>query len=242
MQQPTNFNTKAANGNGNGKIVELNIPQSLEAEEAVLGSLLIDRDLIVTVASVVKPQHFFSQERASIYQAILNLYSTGVPGDLKTVRDELKAMQLLGTEPGQIKGSYLLKLMEATPTPVHVQYYANIILNYWLARKLIAEGSHMVASSYQGREESTKLLADFAERLQNLAVLVKGRESPHFTTHEKSLEHFVKVASDWTKSVIWKIRPTRKAQKPCHPYGLAGQSSMVETGPSLRYYLYYRLH
>src|SRR6476469_6566882 len=95
-----------------GKTVELSIPQCPDAEEAVLGSLLIDRDLIVTVASILKPGHFFSQERANVYQAILNLYSTGVPGDLITVRDELKAMQLLGDEPGQIKGSYLLRLME----------------------------------------------------------------------------------------------------------------------------------
>lgn len=196
MQQPTNFNGRSSNNNSNGKLMELNIPQNPEAEEAVLGSLLIDRDLIVTVASILKPGHFFSLERANVYQAILNLYSTGVPGDLITVRDELKAMQLLGDEPGQIKGSYLLRLMEATPTPVHVQYYANIILNYWLARKLIAAGSHIVASSYQGKEESSRLLAEFIERMQNLAVLVKGRESAHFTTHEKSLDHFVKVASD----------------------------------------------
>src|SRR5436305_14139841 len=99
MQQPTNFNGRSSNSNG--KLVELNIPQNPEAEEAVLGSLLIDRDLIVTVASILKPGHFFSQERANVYQAILNLYSTGVPGDLITVRDELKAMQLLGDEPGQ---------------------------------------------------------------------------------------------------------------------------------------------
>src|SRR5947209_813227 len=100
MHQPTNFNCKTSGGNG--KLIELNVPQNPEAEEAVLGSLLIDRDLIATVASIVRPHHFFSQDRASIYQAILNLYLTGIPADIITVRDELKAMQLLGKEPGQI--------------------------------------------------------------------------------------------------------------------------------------------
>jgi replicative DNA helicase len=196
MHQPTNFNGKTSGSTGNGRLVELNIPQNPEAEEAVLGSLLIDRDLIATVASMLKPQHFFNQDRANVYQAILNLYSTGIPADLITVRDELKAMQLLGNEPGQIKGSYLLRLMEATPTPVHVQYYADIVLNYWLARRLISEGSNLVASSYQGQLESNKILADFVERLQNLSVLVRGRESPYFTSHEKSLDHFVTLATD----------------------------------------------
>lgn len=194
MHQPTNFNGKTSGGNG--KVVELNVPQSPEAEEAVLASLLIDLDLIATVASVVRPQHFFSQDRANIYQAILNLYSTGIPGDLITVRDELKAMQLLGEEPGQIKGSYLLRLMVATPTPVHVQYYADIVLNYWLARRLISEGSNLVATSYHGQLEPNKVLADIVERLQNLSVVVRGRESPYFTSHEKSLEHFVTLATD----------------------------------------------
>jgi hypothetical protein len=61
MQQPTNFNGRSSDGNNsNNKLVELKIPQNPEAEEAVLGSLLIDRDLIVTVASILKPGHFFS--------------------------------------------------------------------------------------------------------------------------------------------------------------------------------------
>src|SRR3712207_6251278 len=90
---------------------DLPVPHSVEAEEAVLGSLLIDRDTITKVAPVLKPLHFFNQERATLYQTILNLYADSTPADLVTLRIELKAMNALGEGEGQVKSSYLLKLM-----------------------------------------------------------------------------------------------------------------------------------
>jgi replicative DNA helicase len=165
--------SNSGSGSGSGsndkfsgnKQIQLEIPHNPEAEEAVLGSLLIDRDLIALVAPVLEPYHFFNRERSGIYRALLNLYVKEVPGDLVTVRNELKTMQLLGERPEMVSSTYLLKLMQATPTPVHALYYTNILHNFWLARKLIVEGSRMVASSYGGPNKASEILAENLERM-----------------------------------------------------------------------------
>jgi DnaB-like helicase N terminal domain len=103
--------------------IEKAIPHNPEAEEAVIGSLLIDRDIILKVAGILEPSDFFSFERGSIYQAILDLYANRAPADLITLRNELRERGLLGEEEGQVRSSYLINLMRSTPTPVHVQHY-----------------------------------------------------------------------------------------------------------------------
>lgn len=204
MAQFSNFGSGPRTGSGSNDKdkftgntqIQLEIPQNVEAEEAVLGSLLIDRDLIALVAPVLEPFHFFNRERSGIYRALLNLYVKEIPGDLVTVRNELKTMQLLGEGPEMVSSSYLLKLMQATPTPVHVLYYAKILHSFWLARKLIGEGSRMVASSYGGPNKADEILAENLERMQHLATIVIGRDNPHFTSHESSQEHFIKLAEE----------------------------------------------
>ncbi len=112
---PTSSSSHTGPGSNSG--VEPVLPHSKEAEEAVLGSLLIDRDTITLVAPTLKPQHFFGQERALLLQALLNLYAAEIPGDMVTIKNELKTMGVLseqGGGEGQVRSSYLLRLMQAT--------------------------------------------------------------------------------------------------------------------------------
>ncbi len=199
LSKAKNFNQPAPNNSRQSETIIKEgavVPHSSEAEEAVLGSLLLDRDLITVVAPVLKPRHFFSRARANFYQALLNLYSEQTPGDLVTIRNELKALGVLGEGEDQVSSSYVFHLMQSTPTPIHVKYYVNIMLNSWLARQLISEGTQLVASSYKSEVEANQLLGETVNRLQTLATSLKGREAPYLMSHERSLEHFLRVVKD----------------------------------------------
>ena len=177
-------------GNDNGTDV-MPVPQSVEAEEAVLGAMLIDREIISTVAPVLQPHHFFSEARAFIYQALLNLYSEHTPADLVTVRNELKALEVLGDGDGQVKLAYVLNLMKATPSPVHCEYYVQIVIKHWLARQIMQEcaSTFGTAQSGPGISEPSQLLADHANRLQALSASLTNLNPAYFLSHEKSLDY-----------------------------------------------------
>ena len=94
-------------------------PHNLEAEQSMLGSLLIDRDAIIRVASSVKADDFYSSANGAIYQAIRDLYDRREPTDLVTLTDELSRSDRLN----QVGGvAYLSSLLNVVPTSVHVEF------------------------------------------------------------------------------------------------------------------------
>ena len=165
------------------------IPHSVEAEEAVLGSLLIDRDLVATVASLLKPEHFFSEARANLYRAILSLYSDRTPADAVMLKAELKVLGVLGEGDGQVSMAYLIRLMHDTPSPVHIEYYLKIVLKHWLARQLIAECSQSIADAFEPATEPNQALANLSGRLQELAGRITSQQAGYFLSHETSLDY-----------------------------------------------------
>ncbi|HEX2916857.1 MAG TPA: DnaB-like helicase N-terminal domain-containing protein [Chloroflexia bacterium] len=183
-------NTGPYSGPGGPSGEELPVPHSIEAEEAVLGSLLIDRDTISTVAPVLKPEHFFSQERASLYRTLLELYTAGTPADLVTVRSVLIALGALGDGEGQVRQAYLLALMRKTPSPVHAGHYAQIVFKHYLARELIRECSRTINQACQGEGLTAplELLAIHSRRLQSLEAKATNLHPAYFLSHEESLD------------------------------------------------------
>ncbi|MBI4091430.1 replicative DNA helicase [candidate division WWE3 bacterium] len=113
-------------------------PQNLEAENSVLGSLLIDKDAIVRIADFLKPGHFYKQSNSIIYSAILALYEKREPADLVTVPDELKRSKTLKDIGGV---SYLAELVNSVPTAANIEYYAHIIKDHAVRRNLISAAS-----------------------------------------------------------------------------------------------------
>jgi len=99
-------------------------PQSLEAEESVLGSILIDRDAIVEVAPILKPDDFYRAANGSIYRAMLDLYERREPVDIVTVAETLERTEDLEAIGGR---TYLSSLANKTPTAVHAVPYARIV-------------------------------------------------------------------------------------------------------------------
>ena len=93
-------------------------PRNLEVEASVLGALLIDHDAIVKVVEFLRPEHFYRQIHASIFEAILTLYEKREPADLITVPAQLKKMNRLD-EVGGV--TYLTELVSAVPTASNIE-------------------------------------------------------------------------------------------------------------------------
>jgi replicative DNA helicase len=136
-------------------------PHNLEAEQSVLGSLLIDRDAIIRIASFVRPSDFYRAANSLIFQAVLDLYNRREPPDLITLVDELRRNNRLDDAGGE---AYLSELIAAVPTAVHVEYYARIVERTAVLRRLIDAGSQIVGIGFDESQEVEDAL-DNAERL-----------------------------------------------------------------------------
>ena len=99
-------------------------PQSVEAEQSVLGSILIDRDAVIEVAEFLKPEDFYRQAHAKVYAVILDLFERREPIDIVTVAEALERSEDLEAIGGR---AYLGTLSNATPTAVHATQYARIV-------------------------------------------------------------------------------------------------------------------
>ncbi len=126
------------------------IPFDLNSERATLGSILLERDVIITIASWLIPDYFYLEKHAWVYEAMLACYHQRIPPDLSTVAAELRRHERL--EPiGGI--SYLGELSAAVPTAVHIEHYARIVERTALLRRLIEVGGKITALGYDERED-----------------------------------------------------------------------------------------
>ncbi len=159
-------------------------PHNIEAEQSVLGSLLIDRDAIIKVASQVKPEDFYHGANGLIYQAILDLYNRREPTDFLTLSDELTRRERLD----QVGGvAYLSSLLSAVPTAVHVEYYGKIVERSATLRRLIDAGAAIVGIGYRDGIDTEEAL-DAAERA--IFDVSQRRSSRDFQSISEVLERF----------------------------------------------------
>ncbi len=115
-------------------------PQNLEAEMALIGSLLVDREIAGVVAEIVKPEDFYAHVHETIYQAIIDLYDRGEPLDKITVSEELQRRNMLERVGGL---SYLSSLMDTVQTAASATYYAKIVREKATLRGLIHAGTEI---------------------------------------------------------------------------------------------------
>lgn len=154
--------------------VTVPVPTALEAERAVLGSLLLDRDSVIRVAGTLEPGDFFHEGHAAIYAAILALYARREPPDLVTVTSEL---QRHGTEALAGGSAYLVGLWTATPTAVHIDYYAGIVLRAALGRNAIQAGSRIAGLGYDQDLDSEALLVKIEAEIARLRARRRARSA-----------------------------------------------------------------
>jgi replicative DNA helicase len=125
-------------------------PQSIEAEQSVLGAVLIDRDAMIEIADFLKPEDFYRQAHARIYAVMLDLSERREPIDIVTVSESLERTGDLETIGGR---AYLGTLTNQTPTAVHAAQYARIVERKAVLRNLIAAAGKIAGIGYEDPSE-----------------------------------------------------------------------------------------
>lgn len=137
------------------------LPSNPEAEQAVLGSLLLDPTTVSVVAPSLRPSDFYDERNGWIYAAILALEEDGVGADFVTLTDELDRRGQLHQVGG---AACVMDLINATPTAIHVEHYADLVLRLASDRAAIRVAGLAVARAYEGRGEGLDLLAQLVEK------------------------------------------------------------------------------
>lgn len=130
-------------------------PHSEDAEQSVLGAILIDKDAVTLVSEFLQPLHFYNDSHARIYEAILSLYEKRRPIDLVTLTEELKKRKVL-SEIGGV--SYLTDLVNRVPTAANVEHYGHIIRDHHTKRELIRTASSVSEMAFAADGEVTEVL------------------------------------------------------------------------------------
>ncbi|OGE38127.1 replicative DNA helicase [Candidatus Daviesbacteria bacterium RIFCSPLOWO2_01_FULL_39_12] len=121
-------------------------PQNIQAEQSLLGSLLIDKDAIVRISEIVRPFDFYrSEQHGAIFEAIQSLFERREPIDLVTVTEELKRRGFYDRVGGS---AYLTSLVNVVPTAAHIEHYAKIIKEHAVRRNLISQATTLIEKSY----------------------------------------------------------------------------------------------
>ncbi|HNS51791.1 MAG TPA: replicative DNA helicase [Anaerolineae bacterium] len=136
-------------------------PQNLEAEEAVLGALLIDPDAVIRLATILRPEDFYREKHAWIYDCILALHERREPVDFLTLCDELDRRGQLNEVGGT---AFITSLISAVPTSIHAEHYARIVERASVRRRLIDAAGQIAVLAYQ-ESEDVKEVVDRAEQI-----------------------------------------------------------------------------
>lgn len=130
-------------------------PHSREAEESVLGALLLDKDAIISVAEFLYPDDFYDERHKEIYKAIVSLYEDRTPVDVLTVTEKLKQQKYIKKIGGT---SYLTDIANKVPTAAHVEHYGRIVKDLSIKRSLMQAGSRIVEMSLNEGLTSSDLM------------------------------------------------------------------------------------
>ncbi len=152
-------------------------PQDMAAEQSVLGGMLLSKDAIADVLERLRPGDFYRPAHQSVYDAILDLYGRGEPADAITVSAELDRRGLLKRVGG---APYLHTLISTVPTAANAGYYAGIVAEKSLLRRLVEAGTRVVQYGYAGAEG-----ADVAE------VVDRAQAEIYDVTERRAAEDFV---------------------------------------------------
>ncbi len=136
-------------------------PQNLEAEQAVLGSMLLDRSAVERAAEILKPEDFYRDAHRHIFDAILTLAARDEPVDAITLTEELRSRDIFDSVGGQM---YLVILMEAPSTSANIEFYAKLVEEKAILRKLLEAGSQIQGLAHSDFETIDEVV-DRAERI-----------------------------------------------------------------------------
>src|SRR3954454_23891514 len=163
-------------GDGRGGQVQVarTPPQDLVAEQSVLGGMLLSKDAIADVVEVLRPGDFYRPAHQTIYDAIIDLYGRGEPADPVTVGAELTRDGTLAKIGG---GAYLHTLISSVPTAANAGYYAEIVRERAILRRLVEAGTRIVQLGYGAAGGMGGDVNDVVDRAQQAVYEVTDRRT-----------------------------------------------------------------
>lgn len=141
-------------------------PQNVEAEQAVLGAMLLSHDAVIVAMEKLQSQDFYRDVHRIIFEAMEHLHRENKEIDVITLPDELKRMKKLDDVGGL---EYVLNLPNLVGSAANIEYYANIVAEKALARNLISTCTELTTKAYDGQKETEALLDDAERRILQLS-------------------------------------------------------------------------
>jgi len=170
------------------EFTELIPPSNLEAEEALLGCILIDHQSLYDVAHIVSGGDFFRETHRFIYEAIQELDRKSAPIDIITVSDNLRRNEFLEEVGGE---AYIIGLINVVPTSINVLSYAKIVKSTAIRRRLIAAASQVASIAFDESEDIDQVLSTAEQAIFDVAHLRQSRQATHIK--EIAAEHMERM-------------------------------------------------
>ena len=150
-------------------------PHDIEAEQAVIGSMLTDKDAVISALEILKPEDFYRDDNKAIFTSIINLYTKGEPIDFITVKSQLvedgKLEQVGGVE-------YIATLPDKVPTTANVEQYIQIVEEKSILRKLIKTSNEIIELGYSQVEETDAIIEQAEKKIFDM---MKNRNQKGYT-------------------------------------------------------------
>ena len=163
-------------------------PHDLEAEQAIIGSMLTDRDAVISSIEVLKEEDFYREDNRAIYAAILNLYNRSEPIDIITVKAELESMgkfeQVGGLE-------YLAELPEKVPTTANAEKYIKIVEEKSILRRLIKTANEIIELGYSPTEDVEDIMEGAEKKIFD--IMQQKNQKSYTPIKDVLVESFTKL-------------------------------------------------
>ena len=150
------------------------LPHSIEAEQSVIGSMLMNRDAIIAAAEIITANDFYQHQYGVMFEAMVELFNENKPVDLVTVQNRLKEKDV---PPVVASLDFVRDIMNTVPTSVNIKSYANIVREKAVLRRLIKVNEEIANACYGGKEPLEDILAETEKRIFDL---LQSRNSGDF--------------------------------------------------------------
>ena len=160
------------------ELLNRQVPQSLEAEQSVLGSILIDSQCVTDIIGILRPEDFYNQQNREIYEAIYTMFNFSQTIDPVTVLDKMREMGVYHDN----SRDYILQLMKITPTAANVQRYANIVRDKAMLRGLAQAATEISDTVYSQVGTPAEMLESAEKKIYALRKGERGDSLEHIGT------------------------------------------------------------
>ena len=169
------------------------LPHSIEAEQSVIGSMLMDKEAITIASEQISGEDFYGKQYGILFDAMVELNDEGKPADLVTLQERLKEK---GTPPEIYSMEYIRDVMAAVPTSAHIKHYANIVAEKAVLRKLIRVNEDIANSCY-AQSEPLESILETSEK--NIYDMIQKRNSRGFVRIRQSVMNTMNLVEEASK-------------------------------------------